>query len=317
LDIDSSGLKVNSGGSIVLTAIDTAGNALMTFTDTLVDEAVTITGPVTETLVAMNSITGNPNPITFTWNRVSLATTYNHQIAFDENFTQLIYNGAAVGAGTPTVAQTLGPGLVAPGVALTLTPGNTYYWRVQANAPDLSPWSEVRKFTIQPGTASVPTIGSPANGANDAGVNPAFSWSPSSGATMYEFQLAVSTNFANPLYADTMAVTGVRPPVKLDPGTTYFWRVRAVEPVEGDWSTIANFTVAEEAAPAAPPVEIIQTPPPVIEIPAAPPAPVIEIPPAPPATEPIDSGYILAIIIIGAILVIAVIVLIVRTRRTV
>jgi hypothetical protein len=304
---------------VVLWAVNNvATDQLWSFTDTLANEAVAVSGPATETLVAMNSITGLPNPVTFTWSRISLATAYDLWIALDEDFTQSVTNNALDGVGNPapTQAQIVGPNQAAPN-NFTLTPGTTYYWRVRASVPDLSPWSEVRSFTVQPGAASVPTIGSPANGSNEVGENPAFSWSPSSGATMYEFQLAVSTNFANPLYADTMAVTGVRPPVKLDPGTTYFWRVRAVEPVEGDWSTIANFTVAEEAAPAAPPVEIIQTPPPVIEIPAAPPAPVIEIPPAPPATEPIDSGYILAIIIIGAILVIAVIVLIVRTRRTV
>jgi hypothetical protein len=59
-----------------------------------------------------------------------------------------------------------------------------------------------------------------------------------------------------------------------------------------------------------------QVPPPVINIPAPPPAQEIVIPPAP-TPEEIAPGYIWAIIIIGAVLVIAVIVLIVRTRRTV
>jgi hypothetical protein len=196
------------------------------------------------------------------------------------------------------------------------TPGTTLYWAVAAGAPIPGKMSEIRSFTVQPGVAAVPTIGSPANGADNIGVNPAFSWSPVTGATKYEFQLAVSTNFATPLYSEQLAETGIRPAVALVPGTTYFWRVRAIEPVMGDWSTIANFTVAAEVEPAPPPVEIVQTPPPVIEIPPAPPAQEIVIPPAP-AAEEIAPSYIWAIIIIGAILVIAVIVLIVRTRRQV
>jgi len=115
-----------------------------------------------------------------------------------------------------------------------------------------------------------------------------------------------------------LAIAGIQPAVTLERGATYFWRVRAIEPVEGDWSTIANFTVAEEAPAPPDPVVVTTTQPPdiIVEIPPAPPATVIEIPPAP-AAEEIAPAYIWAIIIIGAVLVIAVIVLIVRTRRTV
>ena len=74
--------------------------------------------------------------------------------------------------------------------------------------------------------------------------------------------------------------------------------------------------MAEPVAPE-PPVVVTEQPPVTITV---------DIPPAPPATtitqaapvvEKISEGYIYAIIIIGAVLVIAVIVLIVRTRRSV
>jgi hypothetical protein len=137
---------------------------------------------------------------------------------------------------------------------------------------------------------------------------------------MYDFQLSEGTAFAAPVYATQVANAGVQLPlnVTLEQGKTYFWRVRALLPVQGDWSTIANITIAE-AVPVVvptPPVVIQQMPAPIINIPAAPPAQQIVIP-AQPAEKVINPTYIWAIIIIGAVLVIAVIVLIVRTRRTV
>jgi len=200
-------------------------------------------------------------------------------------------------------------------------PGNTYYWKIVAVAPMTSASSETRSFVVQPTAASVPTIASPENGSTVTTTKPAFSWSPVSGATMYEFQLSEGTAFAAPVYATQVANAGVQLPlnVTLEQGKTYFWRVRAFLPVPGDWSTIANITIAMPAPPApapTPPVVVQQMPAPVINIPAAPPAQQIVIPPAP-AEKVINPTYIWAIIIIGAVLVIAVIVLIVRTRRTV
>jgi len=197
-----------------------------------------------------------------------------------------------------------------------LIPGTTYYWRVSAATPISSAFSETRKFVVEPTAASVPTISSPVNGGSIDSTSPAFSWTPAVGATMYQFQLSTDPAFGTTLADEQVAAAGIMPAVTLDRGSTYFWRVRAIEPIEGGWSTVANFIVAMEAAAPTPPVVIETVPAPQINIPAAPPATVVEIPPAP-AVEKIAPAYIWAIIIIGAVLVIAVIVLIVRTRRQV
>jgi hypothetical protein len=304
-----------SSGSTTIWILD--GGSVRYWEDTLVDTAVSVTGPATDTLVSMNAITGLPNNVTLTWTRASLATSYDVQVSQDSGFVEKVVDATAYGSGGPNQVLIVGPNQTSGSAgAVTLTPGQTYYWRVRADQPITGAWSEARSFTIQPGQASVPTIGSPANGSDDIGENPAFSWTPVAGASMYEFQLAVGTNFRSPLYSESLALTGIRPAIKLDAGTTYFWRVRATEPVMSDWSTIANFTVAVEAEAPPPPVEVVTTPPPVIQIPAAPPAQEIVIPPPEPPAQ-IAPAYIWAIIIIGAILVIVVIVLIVRTRRTV
>ncbi|UCG10812.1 MAG: hypothetical protein JSW30_03035, partial [Dehalococcoidia bacterium] len=101
------------------------------------------------------------------------------------------------------------------------------------------------------------------------------------------------------------------------PGTTYYWRVKVTEPVESPWSESRSFMVAEAEAPA--PVTVTPAPPApeiTIEVPAAPevvlPAPVVEIPEVAPA---IPAALLWTIVVIGAILVVALIVLIVRTRK--
>jgi hypothetical protein len=295
---------------------------LYSYMDSLAVTAPTPLAPDDGATVAINAESGLPYNVVFTWTRPSKATNYTIMIALDPMFQEVVCRlPDCVNSVYDTVSYTLTNATVAGGFGslATLTPGNTYYWAVQASQPLTSGLSSMPglSFTLEAGVAVAPTIGSPTNGASNVSGTPAFSWSPVAGATMYEFQLSVGTTFTETLYSGTMPETGIRPPVELDPGVTYFWRVRSVEPVVGDWSTIANFTVAVPAEEPPPPVEIVQQPAPVIEIPAPEPAPIINIPAAPEQPAPTAQGYIWAIIIIGAILVIALVVLIVRTRRQV
>jgi photosystem II stability/assembly factor-like uncharacterized protein len=294
---------------------DCGDTTLYSFMDTLAVTAPTPIAPAAGATVPLNAQSGLPYNVTFTWSRPSMATNYTLMVALDPFFSETILRlvDCSFSFFDPVSYTLTGNNLAA------LTPGTTYYWAVQASQPMTSGMSAMPglAFTLESGAAVAPTIGSPANGASNVLTTPSFSWSPVAGATMYEFQLAVGTTFTETIYSGTLPETGIRPPVELDPGVTYFWRVRSVEPVVGDWSTIANFTVAVPAEEPPPPVEIIQQPAPVIEIPAPEPAPIINIPAAPEQPAPTAQGYIWAIIIIGAILVIALVVLIVRTRRQV
>jgi hypothetical protein len=311
-----SALRVSSSETATKVWAASAG-ALYSYEDTLSPVAPSIIGPADGTKIKLNPITGYAYDIDFTWNRLPKTSLYDLWIAYDPGMmeTAVMVQGGV--APLPTSSFIIGPSGGAG--ELNYMPGTTYYWwlRVADGGPLHSNWSEVRSFTVEAGTALAPTVGSPENGSEITTVNPAFSWSPVSGATMYEFQLAVSTNFAAALHSEKLAETGIRPTVKLEQGMTYFWRVRAVEPIVGDWSTIANFTVAEPEEAAPPPVQVTTTPPPEIKVEMPAPEPVPDVILQPPAEEQIAPGYIWAVIIIGAILVIAVIVLIVRTRRSV
>ncbi len=174
----------------------------------------------------------------------------------------------------------------------------------------------MQTFTIQAIAGAVPAIVSPANGASILNTTPAFSWAPVTGTTQYDFQLSTTPTFGTTVLTDQPNTAGDLVPITipLTVGKQYFWRVRALQPVTGDWSAVANFVVVAPAT-TAPPVTITNVPAPTITIPAPQPAPTYTL--APQAVEKIAPTYIWAIIIIGAILVIAVIVLIVRTRRSV
>jgi len=298
---------VASSGSNLLWLVDSDSGNIYNYSDTLVSAAPELVGPVEGYSVPVNEVSGTPYNVTLSWKRVSEATSYEEEIAFDSAFNEVAVNPTETSS-SPTVAEIV--------AGSNFMPGTTYYWRVRVaqSGPIYSPWSETRTFTVKPGGAAVPSVGSPENGGTFSAA-PAFSWSPVSGTTLYEFQLATDTTFATPSISEQLASTGYMPSTDLADGV-YFWRVRALEPVEGDWSTIANFTVSEAAAEGpsvvVPPAEapVVNIPP--IEIPPA----QVEIQPAP--SEPaISEGLLLAIIIIGAILVIALIVLIVRTRRAV
>ncbi len=161
------------------------------------------------------------------------------------------------------------------------------------------------------------TLG-PIVGAEDTSLKPRFTWAASADADHYEFQLAeddlfVITTQASPL----LMFNGVKTFNDLDYSTTYYWRVRAVaadDETKSDWVLSFFTTMAEpEEEVVTPPVEVVTTPTPQITLPA--PVVSVNIPPAEPPVQVIPPTLMWAIIVVGAVLIIAVIVLIVRTRR--
>jgi hypothetical protein len=187
-----------------------------------------------------------------------------------------------------------------------------------------------------------PTLKGPKNGfvvpvneisGDTADVN--FSWeSPSDEITLFDMEIAVDDEFDEVVFefgateraevgdgdeGDTMSFTMTDNDYDLMPGVTYYWRVRVNEagPVESPWSDTWSFTVSDAEAVA--PVSVQPAPPApeiTVEVPPAPavtlPAPVVQVPEIAPA---IPTSLLWAVVVIGAILVIALIVLIVRTRK--
>gem|GEM_PF-2489516 len=166
----------------------------------------------------------------------------------------------------------------------------TYFWRVRVIDPAKSPWSDVYEFktasTTLFTTGTGPSIadGSPSPGATDVPTKPTFSWGTIGGVDYYELEVATSANFSDLVIEEETEGTAYTPDAELDENTTYYWRVRGCTDDNecSDWSSTGVFTTGPEEVPTA------GTP-----------------------------AWVWVVIVIGAILAIAVIVLIVRTRRPV
>jgi len=157
------------------------------------------------------------------------------------------------------------------------------------------------------------SVTKPTFGDQDVSIKPTFTWTAAADAIGYEFVLAEELGLDDPFqiidYSATTVTNGHVAREDLKYSTTYWWRVRSSSAIAtGDW-VVSFFTTEDEPKEALPPVVIEEkvTEPPIITI---------EIPPAvEKVTQAIPDWALYTIIIVAAVLIIAVIVLIVRTRR--
>jgi len=277
-----------TAGSNILWGLDESEAKVWTYEDTL-------TGSVSLTSPSDGASSGRTGSASLSWAELDGAKEYQIKVN-----TRSDFKGAAIDVDNVEVEAARATGL---------DDGKTYYWKVRVaeGEPVLSRWSDVWSFTTAMGAAEWhPTeygeAIAPLPGASGVILKPAFQWNLADWATGYEFVLADNPAFTSPIVDKTGAgalTTNVYVSEKeLAYSTTYYWKVRAISATsQSVWGTAVFTTMAKPVAPT-PPVVVEQVPPTVVELPA-----------------PITPGFIWAIIIIGAVLVIAVIVLIVRTRR--
>jgi hypothetical protein len=111
-------------------------------------------------------------------------------------------------------------------------------------------------FTVEAGLpvmAKYPpvTLFSPPYGARVVSRSPSFSWSPMPKTTKYEFVLAKDAALQQAIVKTNVPLTSYTYDGELDFNTSYFWQVRAIEPVVSDPSLIGSFTVVAMEKPAA------------------------------------------------------------------
>ena len=156
----------------------------------------------------------------------------------------------------------------------------------------------------------------PVRGATGIYVMPVFIWTPFEGAVGYEVVVSEDPTFAIIDWSRSTTQTMYKAEEGLAYNTTYYWRVRGVTgpaPAQqaapgGPWAT-GIFTTGAKAVAPAPPVVIEP------EAPAAPPEITVVEVPVPGPAQAIPDYLLWIVIVVGAVLVIALIVLIVRTRR--
>ena len=275
-----------TSGSNVLYALDLDDTSVLwTYEDALV-------GPVELDSPADGEGVDRTNKLTLAWEELDDADDYEVMCYADEDFrTAYRVWDADIEDDDPVLVLTEGDGIES---------GTEYWWKVRVaeSEPLASKWSVVWSTTTAMGAAQWNPFSGPVNeypwmGATDVPLAPTFAWNTADWATGYEFELADNDAFSD-AFTKSLTTTVYQYETDLAYFTTYFWKVRAVSATgTSNWAT-GVFTTMER------PAEIVEPPPPV------------EIPPLP---APITPAWIWAIVVIGAVLVIAVIILIVMTRR--
>ena len=275
-----------------LWSADSQNVRLMTFIDTLT-LPVTLTSPLNQ---AGGTGIGNAN---LDWETLKGATTYEWQLDYDTDFS--------------TVPTGFEDDTEASSARLPeLEPATTYYWRVRATEPVLSPWSTKWSFTtsLSP-TVITPELYSPKAGATGVAVKPVFQWSGIAGADSYELIVSTDPSLANPtivkIDAYALPSTAWQSNVSLNYDNAYYWKVRAIgSDTKSDWSAVGAFTT--ESPPSPPPPS---APPPTVES-LLPPSP----PPPPQPTVPHWIVYLVGGLLLTVImLLIITLVLVTGIRR--
>jgi hypothetical protein len=268
----------------------------MTFTDSL-SLPVALTSPADKAPGIGIIVDNNIGNVGLDWETLSGATSYEWQLDDDTDFSDVPseFEGE-------TEASSAQPP--------ELEPATTYYWRVRANEPVLSPWSDKWSFTTAIGTeAFAPQLLSPTAGATEVSPRPLFQWGATAGAESYELIVSTNPSFENPtvLKAGDYALpsTAWECDINLNYGTTYYWKIRAINSdTYSAWSAVSAFTTESPLLPVG---SLAEQPPP------QPPTP---LPSAlPQSTTPDWIKYILGALLAAVVLLAVIVLVLVRRIR--
>ncbi|MGB0384896.1 MAG: M36 family metallopeptidase [Ardenticatenaceae bacterium] len=98
------------------------------------------------------------------------------------------------------------------------------------------------------GNPTTVTLSIPSDEATGVRRAPTFEWNAASGAQSYDIEVATDSDFSNIVYSASSESTSHTATSSLSPLTTYYWRVRAMNPC-GDGSYSALFGFATEDIP--------------------------------------------------------------------
>ena len=249
---------------------------------------------------------------TLKWERMCLACSYDIEIMDEDGNTFAYIEDIEITGDPPTLYigdtssfKYSGQDIIYSMIQIWELPcGRTYTWHVREANTETdecvhSPWSETWSFTIEASSANAVRLIAPEQGAVFAqrtGVG--FSWSSVYDANKYSFVLSGNPNLSGALATAEVTGTAYAYSGTLDYEATYYWQVTAWKgSTMMSQSDIGTFAIASEEYI---PPEPQPTPPPVVNI---------------PPTQQITPTWIYAMIGIGAVLIVVVIVLIVRSRR--
>lgn len=290
-----------------LWTIDSTNTRLMTYIDSL-DLPVTLTSPPDQ---AQGTASGN---VSLDWETLKGATKYQWQLDYDTDFSTI----PAGFEGDTEKSSARSP---------ALETATTYYWRVRATTPVLSPWSAKWSFTTSLGsTAIAPELYSPEAGDNGLPIKPILQWSAIAGADSYELLVSTDASFSNPIIVKigdyALPTTAWQSNISLDYNTTYYWKVRASGSSSySAWSAVGAFTTESAPSPAPPvpapaPSPLLSPSSPTSSPTLSPPLP---LPPSSPPAQPTIPDWLIyfggALLLTTVLLLITLLVLVAGRRR--
>ncbi len=170
-------------------------------------------------------------PISFSWDALPDATSYEIQIATNSNFTSLVVNDSSLKTNAYSLNNT--------------QEFTTYYWRVRYIVNQYkSEWSTVFSFTTSLG---VPKLVYPPNNSDSIPIFVIFEWQSVVGASLYEFVLSTDSLFSKDIIDIKDSITQNQIAVsQLQYNQKYYWRVRAKNTFgNGNWSETWAFTTTQ------------------------------------------------------------------------
>lgn len=168
---------------------------------------------------------------TFDWSDASGATEYQLQVA-----TLWLFSGPYLVEDISTIASDYT-------LTLDLEPNTRYYWRVRsANDAGFSSWTSDWEFV-----APVPPPGLtfPTDGSIITDLTPTFAWLEHPDTYRSQIQISTSIDFSNLVLDDETWFDDYDLNQALEPGTTYYWRVRTrgfFSDFVDWWSPVWSFT---------------------------------------------------------------------------
>lgn len=174
-----------------LWAIDSTGNSLLSFADSLTQPGA-MKSPADKESGVGSLINHTVTNVTLDWQTFVGATDYSWQIDHDTDFSSVPagYEGTTKGSTVRLPA---------------LDSGTTYYWRIRATQPVLSPWSATWSFSTVLDTEPLAlSLQSPGAGATGVSIKPLFQWTAVASATAYELSVADDASFAKLVFSNVI-----------------------------------------------------------------------------------------------------------------
>jgi|GEM_PF-1481006 len=225
-------MEVVGGGSNYLFAIGRDGNdypAIYSYYDTLTSQRTT--GPVdlvrpedgatgVGTMVDLNKVA-----VVLEWEEAPGATQYEWEVGRNEQFTTKVAHSTFLDKEPVANLQLTD----AESLQGYLWPGDTFYWHVRVVQPYLSTWSETWSFDTTPeSTGPKPSLVSPAAGATGTSRNPMLQWDIAVNADCYKVVVAKDCDWSSPAFQkETGAETVTKVTSTLAYNTNYCWKVTA------------------------------------------------------------------------------------------